>query len=90
MFGIRNFYNDWGKNTVANHLNYMANFSDNHDNARTLSWSGKWEDKKKHHRSCNVMVMTAMGIPIFYYGTGQYFVGDNESENREVILAQFG
>ncbi len=82
MYGIRNFYSDWGRAIDANNLNYLANFCDNHDNARTLSWSGNWDDKKKHHKSCNVMAMTAVGIPIVYYGTEQYFAGGNDPANR--------
>jgi glycosidase len=71
MYGIRNFYNDWGRNIDPNQLNYMANFCDNHDNARTLSWSGVLDEKKKHIKACNAMALTAVGIPIVYYGTEQ-------------------
>ncbi len=42
MYNIRNYYTEWAKNIDPNNLNYMANFCDNHDNARTLSWSGNW------------------------------------------------
>ena len=60
----------------------MANFIDNHDNARVLSWSGNWEDKKKHYKTTNVMALTSLGIPIIYYGTDQYFSGGNDPKNR--------
>ena len=69
MNSLHSLYEDWGKVTDANNLNYMANFCDNHDNARALSWGGNWDDKKKHHRACNAMALTAVGIPIVYYGT---------------------
>ena len=85
MFGIRNFYSDLGRNIDSTQLNYLANFCDNHDNARTLSWSGVWEDKKKHHKTCNAMAMTALGIPIVYYGTEQYFAGGNDPANRQIL-----
>ena len=60
----------------------MGNFIDNHDNARVLSWSGNWEDKKKHYKTINAMVLTSVGIPIIYYGTEQYFAGGNDPKNR--------
>ena len=85
MYNIRNYYSEWGKNIDSNRLNYMANFCDNHDNARTLSWGGNWEDKKKHHRACHAMAMTSVGIPITYYGAEQYFAGGNDPANREVL-----
>ena len=68
MYNMRNYYNEWGKNIDPNKLNYLANFCDNHDNARTLSWGGNWDDKKKHHRACHAIAMTSVGIPIVYYG----------------------
>ena len=68
MYGIRSYYSDWANSFDSNNLQYMANFCDNHDNARTLSWGGNWEDKKKHHRACHAMAMTSVGIPIVYYG----------------------
>ena len=82
MYGIRNYYSDWSKNLDSSKLNYMANFCDNHDNARTLSWAGNMDDKKKHHKSCNAMALTSVGIPIVYYGTEQYFAGGNDPANR--------
>ena len=42
LYNLRNYYNEWGKQYDASKLNYMANFCDNHDNARTLSWAGDW------------------------------------------------
>jgi len=63
----------------------MGNFCDNHDNARTLSWPGNMEDKKKHHKSCHAMAMTSVGIPIVYYGAEQYFTGGNDPANREIL-----
>lgn len=82
MSALRTFYSDWGKNLAADNLNYLGNFCDNHDNARTLSWSGDWESKKKHHRACHAMAMTAVGIPIVYYGAEQYYAGGNDPQNR--------
>lgn len=85
MTGIRNYYNEWAKNIDPNNLNYLANFCDNHDNARTLSWSGDWDSKKKHHKTCHAMAMTSVGIPIVYYGAEQYFAGGNDPQNREIL-----
>ncbi len=85
MYNLRNYYNEWGKNLDLNKLNYMANFCDNHDNARTLSWAGNWDDKKKHHKACHAMAMTSVGIPIVYYGAEQYFAGGNDPQNREIL-----
>ena len=31
------------------------------------------------------MALTAMGIPIIYYGTEQYFAGGNDPNNREIL-----
>jgi alpha-amylase len=85
MYNIRNYYTEWAKHLDATKLSYMANFCDNHDNARTLSWPGNSEDKKKHHRSCHIMAMTSVGIPIVYYGAEQYFAGGNDPQNREIL-----
>jgi alpha-amylase len=82
MYGIRNYYNDWAKNIDANKLNYMANFVDNHDNARTMSWSGDYATKVKHYKTTHVMALTSVGIPIVYYGAEQLFVGGNDPHNR--------
>ena len=60
----------------------MANFVDNHDNARVLSWQGDWEQKKIHYKTVNVLALTTVGIPIIYYGTEQYFAGGNDPYNR--------
>jgi alpha-amylase len=42
MTNLRSYYIEWSKKIDAKHLNYMANFVDNHDNARWLSESGDW------------------------------------------------
>jgi alpha-amylase len=42
MTNLRNYYSEWAKRIDANKLNYLANFIDNHDNERVLSWSGSW------------------------------------------------
>jgi alpha-amylase len=85
MTNIRNYYNEWSKNINLESLNYMANFVDNHDNARTLSWGGDWGDKIKHYKTCHVMALTSIGIPIVYYGAEQYFAGGNDPQNREIL-----
>jgi alpha-amylase len=85
MYNLRNYYAEWSKSLDSNKLNYMANFCDNHDNARTLSWPGDWESKKKHHKACHAMAMTSVGIPIVYYGAEQYFAGGNDPHNREIL-----
>lgn len=68
MTNIRQYYNEWTKHISGDSLNYMANFVDNHDNARTLSWGGNWADKVKHYKNAHVMALTSVGIPIVYYG----------------------
>jgi len=42
MTNLRSYYTEWGKKLDVKNLNYMANFLDNHDNARWLSWTGDW------------------------------------------------
>jgi hypothetical protein len=42
MTNLRSYYTEWSKKLDAKNLNYMANFLDNHDNARWLSWTGDW------------------------------------------------
>ena len=85
MYNFRNYYIEWAKHIDTNKLFYLGNFCDNHDNARTLSWGGDWETKKKHHRACHAMAMTSIGIPIVYYGAEQYFAGGNDPQNREIL-----
>lgn len=85
MMNFRNYYTEWSKNIDMKQLAYMANFLDNHDNARYLSWSGDWEKKKKVLKTGNVLALTSVGIPIVYYGTEQYFTGGNDPNNREVL-----
>jgi len=82
MYGIRTYYSDWAKNIDANKLNYMANFVDNHDNARTMSWGGDTITKVKHYKTTHVMALTSVGIPIVYYGAEQLFAGGNDPKNR--------
>ena len=65
-----------------NKLHYLGNFVDNHDNARVMGWDGNWDDKKKHYKVINAMTLTAIGIPIIYYGSEQYFTGGNDPKNR--------
>ncbi len=82
MSNLRLYYNEWSKRLDLNKLNYLANFVDNHDNARVLSWGGNWEDKKKKYKTINVMALTSVGIPIIYYGTEQYYAGGDDPRNR--------
>ena len=85
MYNLRNYYNEWAKHIDTTKLFYLGNFCDNHDNARTLSWNGVWEDKKKYHKTCHAMALTSIGIPIVYYGAEQYFAGGNDPHNREIL-----
>ena len=82
MFEFRTYYIDWAKHVDANRMNYLANFGDNHDNARVMSWPGNWEEKKVHLKVLNAFALTSVGIPIVYYGTEQYFSGGNDPNNR--------
>lgn len=85
MNNIRTYYNNWGKTIDANKLNYLANFVDNHDNARTMSWPGDQASKVKHYKTTHVMAITSVGIPIVYYGAEQLFAGGNDPQNRETL-----
>ena len=69
MSNLRNYYSEWSKRMDSGKLSLMANFIDNHDNERVLSWGGDWEAKKKHLKVTNAMAITSIGIPIVYYGT---------------------
>lgn len=82
MTNLRSYYTDWSKKIDLKQLNYMANFVDNHDNARWLSSSGDWETKKKVFKTGHVLALTSVGIPIIYYGSEQYFAGGNDPKNR--------
>lgn len=70
-------------------MSYLANFVDNHDNARLLSSQasgGKpWEEKKTTFRSMIAMTLTSVGIPIVYYGNEQYYTGGNDPGCRESL-----
>jgi len=82
MYTIRSYYDEWGRYTNPNNLNYFANFCDNHDKNRLLSIPGNWDDRIKQLKACNAMVLTSVGIPIVYYGTEQYFSGGEDPANR--------
>jgi alpha-amylase len=85
MTNLRSYYSEWSKKIDLKQLNYMANFVDNHDNARWLSWGGDWEKKKKVFKTGNLLALTSVGIPIVYYGSEQYFAGGNDPNNREIL-----
>lgn len=85
MMNLRGYYTEWSKRVDLKQLAYMANFVDNHDNARWLSWNGDWEKKKKVLKSGSVFALTSVGIPIVYYGTEQLFAGGNDPNNREIL-----
>lgn len=82
MDNLRSYYSEWSKRLDLQKLNYLANFVDNHDNARILSSNGNWEDKKKRYKTAHAMALTSIGIPIVYYGSEQYFAGGNDPKNR--------
>lgn len=82
MTNLRQYYNEWSKKISSSKLSLLGNFVNNHDNARVLSWSGNWDDKKKHFKTINAMALTSIGIPIIYYGDEQYFAGGNDPKNR--------
>ena len=82
MDNLRTYYTEWSRKIDAQKLNYLGNFVDNHDNARILSVSGNWEDKKKKFKTLNVFALTSVGIPIIYYGSEQFFAGGNDPHNR--------
>lgn len=57
----------------------LANFLDNHDNARWLSQV----DDKTLFKNALAFVILARGIPIVYYGTEQGYSGGEDPANRE-------
>lgn len=85
MTNLRMYYSEWSKHIDLKQLHYMANFVDNHDNARWLSWGGDWENKKKIFKTGHVLTLTSVGIPMVYYGSEQYFAGGNDPNNREIL-----
>lgn len=69
MYSLRSLFQNWGRVLGNEKLSILGNFVENHDNARVLSWSGDWEEKKKHYKTLNALCLTSVGIPIIYYGT---------------------
>ena len=39
----------------------------------------------KIYKTCHVMALTSVGIPMVYYGAEQYFAGGNDPQNREIL-----
>nr|AIG55673.1 secreted protein [Thraustotheca clavata] len=80
MSNLQNRYNAEG--SYFKDIDALGSFVDNHDNARFLN---KFPEKKAQLRAANVFVLTGRGIPFVYYGTEQYFNGDADPNNREVL-----
>jgi len=62
-------------------LGLLGNFVDNHDNARFLNSNGDHVAFK----SALAFTLTAVGIPITYYGSEQAYGGGNDPNNREPL-----
>lgn len=73
MTNVRLFYSEWGRRLSQDQQQLLANFVDNHDNARTLSSQATgnrdWNQKKVLYKSELTLSLTAIGIPIVYYGS---------------------
>lgn len=65
-----------------NDINRMVTFIDNHDRARFLTWA---DDNYQRLRSALSFTMTARGMPVIYYGTGQ--ADDGNGNPNEVPIA---
>jgi len=59
----------------------LANFVDNHDNARFLSKNGDYA----LYKNALLYTLFSTGIPIVYYGSEQGFNGGNDPYNREAL-----
>ena len=42
MYNLRTLYIDWARTLSNEKMSVLANFVENHDNARVLSWGGDW------------------------------------------------
>lgn len=65
-----------------NDIDRMVTFIDNHDRARFLTWA---DDNYQRLRSALSFTMTARGMPVVYYGTGQ--ADDGNGNSNEVPIA---
>eukprot|EP00029_Vermamoeba_vermiformis_P005603 TRINITY_DN1998_c0_g1_i1.p1 TRINITY_DN1998_c0_g1~~TRINITY_DN1998_c0_g1_i1.p1 ORF type:complete len:471 (-),score=85.46 TRINITY_DN1998_c0_g1_i1:52-1464(-) len=62
-------------------LSVLGTFIDNHDHQRFLNYN----NDHAAYRNALTYVITAIGIPIIYYGTEQGFAGGNDPNNREPL-----
>lgn len=79
------FENYYQQASVYKDLSVLGIFADNHDNARFLSQNSN----RVLFKSYIGFTLTAIGIPIIYYGSEQSFSGGNDPNNREVIWNSF-
>ncbi|EGR31091.1 hypothetical protein IMG5_118160 [Ichthyophthirius multifiliis] len=84
MNEIRSYYSQWQQQNQD--VSILAQFVDNHDNPRFLSTPGRSQDQLKTLlKSYTVLTLCSIGIPIFYYGTEQYYAGGQDPYNREPL-----
>lgn len=62
-------------------LSVLGTFIDNHDHQRFLNYN----NDHAAYKNALTYVITAIGIPIIYYGTEQGFAGGNDPDNREPL-----
>ncbi|EGG15229.1 putative alpha-amylase [Cavenderia fasciculata] len=62
-------------------LSYLGTFIDNHDQPRFLNG----QSDMQLYKNAITYVLTAVGIPIIYYGTEQGFNGASDPDNREPL-----
>jgi alpha-amylase len=79
MYELRDLMND--ENKIFPDATVLGTFSDNHDNARFLSYNSDI----KNYQNNVIFNLYIQGIPIVYYGTEQGFSGGDDPENREVL-----
>ncbi|EGR27831.1 hypothetical protein IMG5_188020 [Ichthyophthirius multifiliis] len=88
MLGIRDHYQNWQRQNID--VSILAQFIDNHDNPRFLSYSHLDQNSLKTLlKAYTTLTLTTIGVPIMYYGTEQYFVGGADPYDREPLWNNF-
>ncbi|CAD8205823.1 unnamed protein product [Paramecium octaurelia] len=93
MYRIESFYYNQLQTYGKNNIPYMAQFNDNHDNARFLSdeVNGVQASALKilQFKAFTAFTLTSIGVPIMYYGSEQLFTGGGDPKNREIMWNSF-
>jgi len=78
MYNFRSMYQSM---SCFGNINYLGNFVDNHDNPRFLYQNGNVQG----FQAALAYSLTAVGIPIVYYGDEQNFAGGPDPGCREPL-----